>query len=90
MDVELALAMGTIPQFLLKGVGSLKNFVDTETCVKPLGIVFVRKSKNNNTTKFSSIVEDVERYTNTHYTNQLVRINNCKRIIKGDKADFEE
>lgn len=62
-DVELALVMGkqiNLPQSLLKGIGSLMNFDDGEICVKPLGIVFVGKNKNNNNTKFLFRVEDVE------------------------------
>ena len=54
-DVELALAMGrqvTVPQSLLKGEGSLNNFDDREICVKPLGVVFVGKNKNQKITKF--------------------------------------
>ena len=77
-----------MPQSLLKGVGSLKEFDDGEICVKSLGIVFVGKNKNSKNTKFLFRVEHVERYTNSRYINLLIRINNCKRNIEGDKADI--
>ena len=65
----------------------MKEFDDGEICVKPLAIVFVGKNKNNKNTKFLLRVENVERYTNSQYTDLLVRINYGKRNTEGDKAD---
>lgn len=68
IDVELALTLVkqvTVPQSLLKGAKNLKNYDDGEIFLKPLGIVFVGKNKNNNITKFLFKVEDVERYRNS-------------------------
>lgn len=51
--VELALAMNkimTVPQSLLKGPRSLKNYEDGEIVHKPLGVVFIGKNRNNKIT----------------------------------------
>lgn len=88
-DVELALAMGkeiTVHQSLLKSQANLKKCVDGEICLKPLGIVFVGKSKKGKNTKFLFQACDVERYTTTDYTNLLVRMNSCKKNNDGDKV----
>ncbi|CAI9300099.1 unnamed protein product [Lactuca saligna] len=72
---ELALTLGkhvTVPQSMLKSQATLKNFEDGEICLKPLGIVFIRKNKKGNNTKFLFQVCDVERYTMPHYTNLMV------------------
>lgn len=61
---------------MLKGQGSLKNFEDGEIVLKPLGVVFVGKNKHNKVTKFIFQIFYVERYTNSQYTNLLVRLNN--------------
>lgn len=92
-DVELALAMNrtvTVPQSMLKGQGSLKNFEDGEICLKPLGVVFVGKNKNKKVTKFLFQVCDVERYMNSQYMNLLVCLNNCMRNTTGDKDEVQK
>lgn len=68
INVELALEMNrtvAVPQKMLKGQGSLKNFEDGEIVLKPLGIVFVGKNKQSKATKFLFQVYDLERYTNS-------------------------
>ena len=56
--------------------------------MKPLGIVFVGKSKQGKITKYLFQACDVERYTPTHYTNLLVWMNNCAKNNDGDKAEL--
>ena len=83
-DVELALTIGkeiNVPQSLLKSQADLKPYVDGEIFLKPLGIVFVGKSKKGKNTKFLFQTCDVERYMTAHYTNLLVRMNSCKRTM---------
>lgn len=77
-----------VPQSMLKGQGSLKNFQDGEICVKPLGVLFVGKNKNQKITKFLFQVDDVDKYTNSLYTNLQAGVNNCKRNTTGDKTEI--
>ena len=79
-----------VPQSLLKGQSSLKNFEDGEICVTPLGVVFAGKNKNHKITKFLFKVEDVEIYIKSQYANLLVRLNNCKRNIAGDIVEVRK
>lgn len=51
-DVELALAIRMeiiVPQSLLKRKADMKHYVDGEICLKPLGIVFVGRIRNETT-----------------------------------------
>lgn len=54
-DIELAIAVNRtskVPQLMLKGHVSLKDYVDGEIVHKPLGVVFLGKNKNGKMTKF--------------------------------------
>lgn len=76
-DVELALAMRKqiiVPQYLLKSKANMKKYVDGEICLNPLSVVFIGNIKKGNNTKFLFQACDVERYTNSQYTNLLVRM----------------
>lgn len=78
-DVELALAMGkqiTVPQSLLKGVGSLKTFDDGEICVNPLGIVSLGGIK---TRRIPSFYSELKMWKDTRILN--IRISLLVSII---------
>lgn len=87
--MELDLAFGnqvTVPQSMLNGQGSLKNYEDGEIYMKPLGNVFVGKNKKEKNTKFLFQACDVESYTSSQYTNLMVHMNSCKKNNYGDNA----
>lgn len=71
---------------MLKIKASLKNLEDGEITLKPLGIVFIGKNKKGNNSKFLFQVVDVERYTTSHYTSLLVRMNGCEKNNDKEKA----
>lgn len=52
-----------VPQSMLRGQGSLKDYNDGEIVHKPLGVVFLEKNNNKKMTKFIFQVCHVERYT---------------------------
>lgn len=81
-NIELALAVNRtskIPQSMLNGQGSIKNYKDGEIIHKPLGFVFVGKNEKNHITKFLFQVCDMDRYTKSQHMSVLIRLNNCKR-----------
>ena len=89
IDIELALAVNRnskVPQSMMKGQVSLKDYVDGEIVHKPLGVVFLGKNKNRKMTKFLFQVYDVDRYTNSQYTSLLVHLGNYKKNTIEDKA----
>ena len=91
-DVELASTMGkeiTVPQSILKSKDDLQPNDDGDICLKPLGIVFVGRSKKGRKTKYLFQACDVERYTTTHYMNLMVRMNKCKKNDDKDKAELK-
>lgn len=58
--------------------------------MKPLGIGFIGKNKKSNNTKFPFQVCDTERYTTPHYTNLMVRMNNCEKNNEKEKAEIRK
>ena len=58
--------------------------------MKPLGTMFLGKSKKGKITKYLFQACDVERYTTAHYTNLLVKMKICAKNNDGDKAELRK
>ncbi|CAI9263199.1 unnamed protein product [Lactuca saligna] len=92
-DVELAVVKGidiTAPVSPSKKQNELKNYEDGEICLKPLGIVLAGKDKAGRAKRFLFQTCEVERCTNSQYTNLIVRINHCKKNSEGDKKEIKK
>ena len=66
----------------------LKKYEEGEICLKSLGIVFAGKVKAGRAKRFLFQTCEVERYTNSQYTNLIVRMNHCKKNSEGDKKEI--
>ncbi|KAL7610158.1 hypothetical protein Lser_V15G11463 [Lactuca serriola] len=92
-DIELAIVKGidiTAPMAPTKKQVELKKYEDGEICLKPLGIVFAGKDKAGRAKRFLFQTSEVERYTNSQYTNLIVRMNHCKKNSEGDKKEIKK
>ena len=92
-DVELATVKGfdiTAPMAPTKKQVELKKYEDGEICLKPLGIVFAGKDKAGRAKRFLFQTSEVERYSNSQYTNLIVRMNHCKKNSEGDKKEIKK
>ena len=67
---------------------NINKLEDGEITLKPLGIAFVGKNKKGNNSKFLFQVCDVERYTSSHYTNLLVRMNSYNKNKDKEKVEI--
>lgn len=91
IDLSLAIKKTSkVPQSLLKGKLNIDDFEDTETIHQPRGVVFIGKNNRGKMAKFLFQVCDIERYTNSNYTNLLIQINNCKKNDNEDKAKIRK
>ena len=79
-----------MPQSMLKIEASLKFYEDGEICLKSLGIVFIGKKKKGKITMFLFQVCDGERYTTSHYTNFIIRMNSCVKNNESDKPKIRK
>ena len=79
-----------VPQSLLNGKLNIDKFEDEDIIHQPLGVVFRGNNKNGKMTKFLFQICDLERYTNSQYTNLLIRMNNCKRNEVEDKVEIRK
>ncbi|CAH1453467.1 unnamed protein product [Lactuca virosa] len=76
IDIELATTVKKplkVPQSLLRGKLNINDFEDCKIIHQPLGVVFRGKNRNGRMTKFLFQVSDLEMYTNSEYTNLLIR-----------------
>ncbi|CAI9304104.1 unnamed protein product [Lactuca saligna] len=59
-------------------------------CLKPLGITFTGKNKKGTSMKSLFQVNEIERFTFSHYTNLLIRMNNCAKNSDKEKAETKK
>ena len=92
-DINLDTTLGKkvyVPNSRIKNQSLLKNYEDGEICLKPLGIVFVGKNKKGPVTKFLFQMDDIEKYTSSHYTNFLIRMKSCAKNSDKEKAKIQK
>lgn len=75
---------------MLKEKLNIDKFEDGKIIHKPFGVVFQGKNKKGKLTKFLFQVNNIEKYSSSHFLNILIRINNCKKNDNKDKAKIRK
>lgn len=92
-DIDMATTLGnkvSIPKSFIRDQSFLKNYEDGEISLKPMGIVFFGKNKKSIVTKFLFQMNDIEKYTSSHYTNLLIRMERCAKNSDKEKVEIKK